>query len=112
EFGAAVLRGIAAVAAYDVQAGVDGVAAAQFAHAADHTVHSFSGHQAAQLQHREGIHIPAQLAASVGPVGGGELAGIKAARHDVDFGGVGVIELDEVVVILRALGDDAVGLPD
>jgi hypothetical protein len=76
--------------------------------AAHHVVNALARHEAADLQDDELVGTDTELPAQPRRTRA-ELARIEAARHDVDAPGIRAVERHEVVAVLRAFGDDAVG---
>ena len=82
------------------------------AHGPDGRLHALAGHHAAELEDHALLGRQPEDRAGQALVHRAELVGVEAAGDDGDARGVGLVEADEVLLVLRALGDHAVGLPD
>ena len=80
--------------------------------AADRGLDPLARHHPAELEDEPLIRIEAQGDPGRRLLDGPELAGIKAAGDDRDLLGVGIVKPDQVLLVLRTLGDDPVGLGD
>lgn len=98
------------VAADDQQARSHAVAPLQFAHGTYDIVDPLARHQAAKLQHNELVLAQPQSGARRA-TGRSQLSRIEPAGNDRDLAHVRIVQVREILEILRALGDDAIGIP-
>ena len=108
ELRVAVRVGGALCAADHEQSDEHVVPVAQPCDGGDDRVDALPRHQSAKLEDHVLARVDAQPGADFGPVDRPEQLWIVAARDDADPPGVRPVEVDEVVCVLRALGDHQV----
>src|SRR5690606_472971 len=100
------------VAADDHQPGLDAVVAGEARDPPDGVVDSLAGYEPADVEEDALVGPPAERAPGERAGDGPELRLVEAARDDAHAGGIRAVEPGEVLEILRALGDDRVGIGD
>jgi hypothetical protein len=86
------------------------VVAAEPGEPADGVVDPLPRHHPAELEDYPLGRVEPDERPRLGPVDGPELRRVEPAGDDGDLPRVGAVEADEVLRVLRALGDDRVGL--
>jgi hypothetical protein len=80
--------------------------------ATDGGVHALARHHPPQLQDDALVGRPVEGEAGQRLADRRQFGRVEAARDDGDPRRVGVVQADQVLLVLRALGEDAVGLGD
>ncbi len=107
-------RGVGRVrlAADDQQPGGDLVVARQAGKTTDHVVHALARHHAPDVQYHRLIRREAERDAGEWLGQRPQFGRVEAAGNDRHLCGIGVIEVNQVFLVLRALGDQVIRLRD